>query len=177
MGLLGEDEVIERLDASTLQRILDAASEGGLAPNALVPLKGRWKTDPEAIARALAAIKQALEESPAPDAEWRSLGRLFGADRLADLIGVSRISVRRYTSGERPTPDDVAARLHFIARVIGDLRGAYNDIGVRRWFDRARTALAGRTPAHILKGRWDPDGPDPVAVRELARSLTASPAT
>ncbi|MDQ3881467.1 MAG: hypothetical protein M3295_10400, partial [Chloroflexota bacterium] len=161
MGLLdNDDDVIERLDSETLQRMLDAATRGGLSPSAVVPLRGRWKRDPEAVGRALDALRAALEDSPAPASEWRSLGKLFGPDRLAALTGIAKISLRRYASGERPTPDDVAVRLHFLAKVTGDLRGAYNDIGVRRWFERPRTALDGRTPGELLSGRWDPDAPD-----------------
>ena len=177
MGLLPDDEVIERLDASTLRRMFAAAESGGMQPSASVPLRGRWQTDVRQIGPALAALRRALEDSPVPDAEWRSLGRLFGTDRLAELAGVSRISVRRYAAGERPTPDDVAARLHFLAKVVGDLRGAYNDIGVRRWFDRARSALGGRAPSALLRGRWDPDAKEPMQVRALARSLHGGNAT
>ena len=35
---------------------------------------------------------------------------------------------------------------------MGDLAGAYNDIGVRRWFERQRTRLDGNTPAQALGG-------------------------
>ena len=177
MGLLGDDEVIERLDAHALRRIVEAAAAGGMQPTAAMPLRGRWRSDPERIGPALEALRQALEESPVPSAEWRSLSRLFGTDRLAELTGVSRVSLRRYASGERPTPDDVAARLHFLAKVVSDLRGAYNDIGVRRWFDRVRTTLGGRAPSELLRAKWDPDGEGPMQVRELARSLSASAAT
>ena len=177
MGLLADDETIDRLDAKTLGRIVDVARDAGIVPTRVIPLRGRWKTDPEQIGLALESVRDALEESPVPSSEWRSLTKLFGVDRLAELTGVSRISLRRYASAERSTPDDVAGRLHFLAKVVGDLRGAYNDIGVRRWFDRPRTALDGRPPSAILKGRWSPDAPDAHAVRQLARSLTASAAT
>ena len=177
MGLLDEDEVIDRLDRGTLNRIVEAAAAGGMTPDAVVPLVARWESDPEEIGDALDALRNALEESPVPVAEWRSLTRLFGADRLAELIGVSRVSLRRYASAQRPTPDDIAARLHFLAKLVGDLRGAYNDIGVRRWFDRARTQLHGSAPREILQGKWDPDASGPMEVRQLARSLTASAAT
>ena len=38
--------------------------------------------------------------------------------------------MRPYISGNRSTPDAIAARLHLLAFVVGDPRGAYNDIGV-----------------------------------------------
>jgi transcriptional regulator with XRE-family HTH domain len=98
-------------------------------------------------------------------------------DQLALLLGVSASSLRRYLSGERDTPDDVADRLHHVALIVGDLAGAYNDVGIRRWFDRKRTALGGRTPASLLAGEWRPDDEGPQKVRELARSLVTLSAT
>ena len=84
---------------------------------------------------ALQRLNDALDASPVPASEWPGLVNILGIDLLARLVGVSAVSVRRYASGNRPTPDDIAARLHFLALVVGDLAGAYNDIGIRRWFD------------------------------------------
>jgi hypothetical protein len=61
--------------------------------------------------------------------------------------------------------------------VISDLSGAYNDFGIRRWFDRARSGLDGLAPREILTNAWDPDEPGPRRVRGLARALLGSPAT
>lgn len=83
----------------------------------------------------------------------------------------------RYERGDRRTPDEVAARLHFLALVVGDLAGAYNEIGIRRWFDRKRSALDGHSPAELLAGAWQPEHPAPRRVRELARALVTSPGT
>jgi hypothetical protein len=85
--------------------------------------------------------------------------------------------VTRYAGGDRRTPDAAAARLHAIALIVGDLAGAYNEIGVRRWFERPRTALDGRAPAHFLKGDWQPEEPGPQRVRALARSLVTGSGT
>jgi hypothetical protein len=85
--------------------------------------------------------------------------------------------VGRYERGARRTPDAVAARLHFLALLIGDLAGAYNPIGIRRWFDRPRTALEGHAPAYLLAGPWQPEEAGPARVRELARALVDSAAT
>ena len=35
----------------------------------------------------------------------------------------------------------IAGRLHFLATVVGDLAGAYNEIGIRRWFERRGAAI------------------------------------
>ena len=86
-------------------------------------------------------------------------------------------SLRRYLSGARSTPDEVAARLHFLALVTGDLAGAYNDVGIRRWFVRPRKLLGDRAPAHLLERTWRPEDPGPRRVRDLARALVPSPAT
>ncbi len=55
--------------------------------------------------------------------------------------------------------------------VVGDLAGSYNEVGIRRWFQRKRTLLDGRSPAALLKRNWDPDDEGPRRVRALARSL------
>ena len=55
--------------------------------------------------------------------------------------------IRKAGIGDRETPDIVAARVHVLALVVGDLAGAYNDLGIRRWFHRKRTVLHGDTPA------------------------------
>jgi hypothetical protein len=102
---------------------------------------------------------------------------LFGVERLAALLGISVASLRRYAGDQRPTPDVVAARLHLLARIVAELRGAYSEVGVRRWFERVRSQLGGRSPDAFLSGDWDPDGADAERVLGLARSLTGSPAT
>ena len=76
-----------------------------------------------------------------------------------------------------PPPYVVAARLHFLAFVVGDLAGAYNEIGVRRWFERRRTRLDGNTPAQALGDEWLPEDDAPCRVRELARAHASPPAT
>lgn len=118
-----------------------------------------------------------MEASPVPAAEGPRLDKLLGRELLARLLRVSAVSLRRYLAGERAVPDAVAARLRFLALVAGDLAGAYNDIGVRRWFDRPRSLLDGRRPAELLEVEWQPEDPDPRRVRDLARALVWSPAT
>jgi hypothetical protein len=160
--------------ATALYQVLATARSAGIG-RALAP-----PTDPtdeprfEAFATALL---DAMEESPQPQTEWVALERVLGAELLAGLVGVSASSLRRYAAGQRPTPDDVAARLHFVALVVGDLAGSYNDIGVRRWFGRPRTQLDGQTPAALLEGAWDPREDGPGRLRQLAASLLAAPAT
>ncbi len=101
----------------------------------------------------------------------------MNTDSQRSANSVSPASLRRYASGTRPTPDAVAARVHFLARVVADLKGAYNDVGVRRWFERRRALLGGRSPAQMLKGEWSSEGSGARKVLDLARSLLSSPAT
>jgi hypothetical protein len=175
MGLL-ESETVQRLDLATVRRVARAANEAGIGMVPMVALAAR-RLGPGQLRSALRGLREALEDSPAPAQEWGALARLFGVDELARLVSVSPASLRRYASGSRPTPDEVAARLHFLARVVADLKGAYNEIGVRRWFERKRTLLRRRSPAQVLKGEWDPDGRNTRRVLELARSLASSPAS
>ena len=112
----------------------------------------------------------AIDDSPIPQAEWGPLSEFLG-EELPALLGISASSLTRYRSGERTTPDVVAARLHVIAQVVSDLTGSYNDFGVRRWFGRPRQALDGCAPNSILSGDWAPDDPDVARVRALAQAL------
>lgn len=169
MGLVepGAGPVDEADVARLLRRVREVgiAREPALRFDNVVPPSA---ADAEALLRLVIA---ALEASPVPKFEWPSVSRALEADQLAGLLNISVSSLRRYVAGERETPDDVAARLHHVALILGDLSGAYNDVGVRRWLHRKRTALDGRRPAALLSGDWNPDDPAPQRVRALARSL------
>ncbi len=136
------------------------------------PAGGPGRLGP-ALAGAVAQINDQLEMSPQPAGEWAPVTGTLGEDLLAELVGVSVSSVRRYAGGSRATPQDVAERLHFLALLIADLAGSYNDFGVRRWLNRPRTPLGGRSPASLL-GEFDPEGPDAAAVATLAATLVGA---
>lgn len=175
MGLLGGAR-IDHLDLASFREVVGRIAEAGIGREIETALAAS-EVGADDVDRLLRRLHDALEESPAPRYEWRSVLEIFGHDRLAELTATSPASVRRYASGERETPDPVAARLHFLASVVGDLAGAYNPFGIRRWFERPRTALDGRAPSALLTDDWSPDHPGPHRVRELAASLVASPAT
>ena len=118
-----------------------------------------------------------MDESPTPEHEWHTLQVVLTLPLLARLLNISESSARRYLGAVRATPDPVAARLHFLAMVVSDLAGAYNDIGVRRWFDRPRQQFRGRAPAALLAGDWLPEQGGPRRVRELAGALGFTVAT
>ena len=120
------------------------------------------------MAVTLRRLNEALDTSPTPACEWAGVNGVLGGELLAWLLGISPSAVRCYLSGSRATPDAIAARLHFLARVIGDLAGAYSDVGVRRWFQRPRRLLGTRSPAQLLDGSWQPVDPGPQRVRDLA---------
>jgi hypothetical protein len=177
MGLLPKDEIISCLDIPTLRKVLKGISRAGIGQSFLADVTGPPSRDPKRLSATLKKLNEVLDESPVPAHEWPGMVDIVGIELLARLIGISPASVRRYLSGSRPTPDEVAARLHFLALVVGDLAGAYNDLGIRRWFERPRTLLGNRSPTQILTRKWRPEDPGPEQVRALAQSLVSSPAT
>ncbi len=177
MGLL-EGLVVRRLDERSFGRVLERIAGAGVGKrNEAIWVARGGRLLPEELAGLVTDLAEDLEMSPLPQHEWPSLERILGTAALARLLDLSPVSVRRYRSRARQTPDAVASRLHFIASLVGDLAGAYNEFGIRRWFERPRAALDGRAPAELLSGEWSPDDQAARMVRELARSLSASPAT
>ena len=177
MGLLPESETIDLLDMPRFRRLAAGIAQAGIGNGLLAELAASSGPVSHQLLATLEKLNEALEESPTPGREWRGVVRILGGDVLAGLLGISPSSARRYLSGSRATPDDVAARLHFLALVIGDLAGAYNEFGIRRWFDRPRKLLDNRSPAQLLDGAWQPETAGPQRVRRLAAALVSSPAT
>ncbi len=172
-------ELVARADESGVERdqvlaALDAFARVGVGRHSAA--LGRRLT----AARLVDALQRtlvAIEESPLPAYEWRPLTKVLGDEPLAQLVGTSVSSVHRYRAGERPTPDDIAARLHAVALMAADLGGSYNEFGIRRWFQRGRSALGGASPSAVLAGEWSPDDEGVKEVRALARALLCTPAT
>ena len=177
MGLLPADEHIETLDLPSFRRVVRHIHRAGIARNIQLELGDDLTNSVPGLERTLKHLNLALEESPAPEFEWNRLTEVLGRELLSRLLGISPSSVRRYKAAARTTPDDVADRLHFLSLIVGDLSGAYNEIGIRQWFERKRAQLDGRTPLDWLKARWKPTQPGPRRVQDLARALVASPAT
>ena len=179
MGLVAPDApgASASADLAAVRKLASRIREAGIASAASAALHNVEPPSASQVAELLRTMIAALEASPVPKFEWAGLGRVLDPERLASLLAVSLSSLNRYQSGERETPDPIAARLHFLALVVSDLAGSYNDIGIRRWFDRKRSALDGRTPAQVLSGEWDPEDPGPSRVRALARELVTLSAT
>ena len=176
MGVMRLDEA-GGLDARAALRLVTRARDAGVARTPPVSWGNLDVPTDQEITELLRLVIAALEGSPVPKSEWPSLSGVFEADHLARLLGISLSSLRRYLSGSRETPDEVAERLHFLALVMADLAGSYDAIGIRRWFERPRTTLGGRAPSALLTGDWDPEGAGAQKVRHLARSLVALSAT
>ena len=155
-----------RIDRGVVEQVAQAVAVSGLADRVGVGFGERPRTR-----RLVRPLLAALEASPAPAPEIRNLAAILGLERLAELAGTSTPSLRRYAAGERATPDPVAQRIHFLAILVALLRGSFNEFGVRRWFERPRSALDGQAPGELLAGTWDPDDPGPRGLRELAEGL------
>lgn len=175
MGLI--EGGLRRLEPEDVVRLLKRVGEAGIARAPALRFDNVAVPSVEEAETLLRLVVDALEASPAPNFEWPAVSRVFEAEQLAGLLNISASSFRRYASGDRETPDEVAARLHHLALVTGDLAGAYNEVGIRRWFDRRRTALGDRAPAALLAGDWNPEDAGPRQVRELAQALVGLAAT
>jgi hypothetical protein len=173
MGLLQLKEPATYFQLSILREAANAAADAGIGRSAAA-LLARDQPDARLVLAALRQLAEALEDSPLPQGEARELGRVLGWDLLAAMVHASPVSLRRYASSVREAPDGVAGRLHLLALVVGNLKGAYNDAGIRRWFERPRVQLRGRAPKQLLHGEWTPDQPEVLAVRDLADSLAGA---
>jgi hypothetical protein len=171
MGLLPVENVAT-FSVSALDAAMRAYLEIGIGRGIAKP---RGAT--EEFRNALSMLNSVVENSPHPDSEWGAMLRVFGLENLTGLLGISESSLRRYSTNERPTPQPVAVRLHWLALRVADLAGAYNDYGVVRWFDRPRRALGGQSPAQLLTGSWTPDDQRVAEIANLAADLTAMTAS
>jgi hypothetical protein len=175
MGLLPAEDASFDADRESVGQLLEHVQRAGIGRGLVLPPSDVH--DPAAHAALLEDLLEAMAASPAPESEWPTVERVLGTESLAALLGISVSSLRRYVSGARATPDEVAARLHFLALVIGYLAGSYNEYGVRRWFSRKRAALGDRAPSELLAGDWDADDEGPVRIAALAAALLDSPST
>lgn len=67
--------------------------------------------------------------------------------------------------------------IHFLYEIVDSLRGSYNDEGIRRWFQRERSQLEGKSPLQYLGPGWNPNDKEAKYVLELAKSSINSGAT
>lgn len=178
MGVL-TGPAITVLDSRAVKRLVTALHQHGIgsdAPIALAPLaESGNRLDIAAQRRMVGEVERladALEVCAAPAAEWPAMRAVFGDEMLIRLLGIADASMRRYAGAERATPDNVAAKLHWLAILGADLAGAYNDFGIRRWMQRPRVQLDGSSPWQLLGDDWSPDSAAAQRVRALAAVLT-----
>jgi uncharacterized protein (DUF2384 family) len=180
MGLLPSRPM--GLSPATLKTVLKAYQAKGLLGTSQTRLEillnepRSERSTAEAVS-ALSEALNAIDESPVPDKELPAMRKVFDDDDLALLVGVSPQSLKRYAAGDRPTPDDIADRVHWLAMVVAALSGSYNAIGIRRWFERPRPQLDERSPRQLLGSNWNPSAPAVRRVRDLAESLVSGGAT
>ncbi len=174
MGFLPEDaDGQTRLDRRLLEGVGERLARAGVAQEAALLLADAAGNE-ERTADALRRTIDAVDASPHPEGEWAPARELLGDELLARLVRVSPSSLRRYATGMRPTPDGVAWRLHAVARILAALVGSYNAYGVRRWFERPRTALQGRAPAELVAEAGSEEDAGLARVLALAESLTGA---
>ncbi len=177
MGFLPLREGRFELDREFLEELAELLRRRGVASMATASLthamQAETLNDVELI-DALRATLDAVDASPHPAGEWAPARELLGDELLARLLRISASSLRRYAAGDRRTPDEVAWRLHLVARLLAALVGSYNDYGIRRWFERHRKALDGATPAELLERADVEDDERLERVLALAEQLTGA---
>jgi uncharacterized protein (DUF2384 family) len=175
INLLG-DSAIRLLDLKAWKSVLAGLQGAGLGR--ITPLRSAAQTmSGKEFAAEVGRLYEAIEQSPIPQSEWGPMRSLLGDDLLEKLLHASRASIQRYSSGARATPQDVAERLHVLALVASDLSGSYNAFGIRRWFERPRAQLGGRSPAALLRSGWKPEDEPVRRIRSLAAELIGAGAT
>lgn len=170
-GLLAFADADDAQLWKALQQVAAKATESGvglLAGSYLRSTAAAEYVDVDIVRRMVDHLGESLEGSPIPNREIPELARVLGWPMLARLTGGSEVSLRRYATDRREAPDDIARRIHMLALMVADLRGGYNDFGVRRWIERPRKQLGGSAPIDILVGHWSPEAPDVQGVRDLA---------
>jgi hypothetical protein len=174
MGLL--DGPIAELSPEVVRRVARTLSKRGLVSDLAARLAGPTPSRDEFV-RYLDAAMHALDESPVPAAELTKLNTILGHEVLAEILEISPASLQRYQSGDRETPDVVADRAHFLTSIIAALEGTYNEFGVRRWFERPRSAFNGRSARQLLSRRWNSNDETARRIRDAAESLQQLGAT
>jgi hypothetical protein len=183
MGLLSTP-TITRLDGAVIRQLVADLQRQGFAQSACAGLEELMRDGgpplsdaaSQALESAIDRIGDALESSAAPQAEWPAMRQVLGDEALAALLEISPSSLRRHAAAGHETPADIVNRLHRLALVVADLAGAYNDFGIRRWFQRPRAQLGGVCRQAFLGRGWHVDDERSRRVRNLARALSGAQA-
>ena len=76
--------------------------------------------------------------------------RTYGTAATAALLDIPTTAFRAYVDDTRAVPAVVAGRVRYLVRVTDQLVGAYDAMGLRRWWERPRVALDGRSSRAAL---------------------------
>ena len=115
---------METIDLGLIRSVAREASRAGIGMDAAVALLGdRVDDDPARLATLIARLEAAIAASPLPGPELGVVRGVYPDPLLADLLGISEVSLRRYAAGERSVPDVIAGRIHAVALVTSDLAG------------------------------------------------------
>ena len=98
LGLLGDNERVDRLDLELVRRIAREASAAGIGQDAAVALL-QGVSGANRLAALIERLDDSLTESPLPDRELPELLRVFGREDVAVLTGTSGVRLVRYVSG------------------------------------------------------------------------------
>lgn len=102
------------------------------------------------------------KEAPLELACLNDLETTLQKELLADLTGKSSADLQKDLPG-------ASKKIYFLYGIVEHLRGLYNNEGIRRWFQRERSQLEGKSPLHYLGLEWNPDEEKAKHILELAR--------
>lgn len=170
MGLL--DPVQDPADPSRVIAALEAFSAAGVAQGPVS--RSSMEAD---LRRALDLMNAEVERTAVPGSELPAMRTLLGVDLLAAMTRVAPEELEPEVVDETTVSVELAQRVHLLALIVADLAGSYRDFGIRRWFERERTTLGGRSPRAVLASSPDDSDAAVEQVRHLARALTSLGAT
>lgn len=105
--------------------------------------------------------------------DYLRLIKILGWELVISCAVADWGAMRKFLQGKGVLPDEVIARLDFLAELVGHLEGGYNQKGICQWFKRHRRDLPlGQAPAQIFNGDWRPEDYGPRKVMELAKQLS-----
>ena len=178
MGLIEEPVDTLNLTLDVIISVAKKVVEEGLGRKIVIDPNRWYEYESNDLCLKLKALSDVLEHSPTPDKEWTRVRMVISEKLLAEILHISEKSSRRYEQGERQASDEVHAKLHWIALLLGDLLGSYNELGARNWFLRARKSFNGKTPYQLLAGKdWKPDDEIPSKIKEFVKSLNGAMGT
>ena len=100
-GLLTLAAPVETIDLGLIRSVAREASRAGIGMDAAVALLGdRVDDDPARLATLVARLEAAIAASPLPGPELGVLRGVYPDPLLADLLGISEVSLRRYAAGD-----------------------------------------------------------------------------